>query len=111
MCSGCALFQVLVSFRFRSHLQLLFPLQTLEIFAGPEAQGCGISIEASPQTRIELFHSQIPAFRAADGMVALGFLQWCGGILWQKKENRKNHKIPLFHVKNLRFYAVFQNPP
>lgn len=100
MCSGCALFQVLVSFRFRSHLQLLFPLQTLEIFAGPEAQGCGISIEASPQTRIELFHSQIPAFRAADGMVALGFLQWCGGILWQKK--KRIEKIIKFHYSMLK---------
>lgn len=92
-----------------------FP-QSLENFAGPEAQGCGISTEPSPQTKIQLLHSQIPAFRAPDGMFAQDFLQWCSGILWQKNEcvHRKLYllkKIIEFCdvvLKNLRFYAVFQ---
>lgn len=55
--------------------------QSLLGFAGPEAQGCGISSEPSPQTKIQNSAPPLPD-PCIYGVPALGFLQCCSGILW-----------------------------
>lgn len=60
-----------------------FP-QSLEIFAGPEAQGCGISTEPSPQSKIQLFHSQIPAVIVQMGCVPRLFCTAVAGSCGKK---------------------------
>lgn len=101
----CALLQPLPHAGFSSHLQLL-PLQSLEIFPGPEAQGCGISTEPSPQTKIQLLHSQIPALNSCKWDVCPGVCAVVWGDPMAKKKKKEKVKESYIYRKKkiIKFY-------